>query len=293
MVFTLYGRVCILHEGRKMEIEEKIEKHPCFSNEAHYRFGRIHLPVAFACNIRCNYCEHKQCVNEHRPAVSQRVMKVYEVLDYVDAVIKAHKNISVVAVAGQGDSLANNETFKALKIVDEKYPDLIKCVATNGYLLPEKIEELKDCGVRTITVTVNCLAPEVGAKVYEHVMGKKGIEGAKDLIERQKQGVKKAVEAGFFIKINTVFIPGVNESEFEKIAKYYSELGAYIMNISPLIPLYNFKDKKPPTCRDLREARKKCEKYIKQFRMCQQCRADAAGLITESKSVFDFLKKEK
>lgn len=274
------------------QIDKRVEKHPCYNNNAHHRFGRIHLPVAFACNIRCNFCEHKQCVSEHRPGVSQRVMKLEEVLLYVDAVIKDEKDISVVGVAGQGDALANKETFKALKIVHEKYPNIIKCISTNGYLLPERIEELRDCGVKTITVTVNSVNPEIGALVYEHVMGKNGVEGAKDLIERQKLGVKKAVDNGFLVKINTVLIPGINENEIEEIAKFYSKVGAYIMNITPLIPLYKFKDKKPPSCEEINEARKKCEKYIKQFRMCQQCRSDAAGLISKNKSVFDYLKKK-
>ncbi len=274
------------------QIDKRIEKHPCYNNNAHHRFGRIHLPVAFACNIRCNFCEHKQCVSEHRPGVSERVMKLNEVLLYVDAVIKDEKDITVVGIAGQGDALANKETFKALKIVHEKYPDVIKCISTNGYLLPERIEELNDCGVKTITVTVNALNPEIGALVYEHVMGKNGAEGANDLIGRQKLGVKKAVDNGFLVKINTVLIPGINENEIEEIAKFYSKVGAYIMNITPLIPLYKFKDKKPPSCEEVNEARKKCEKYIKQFRMCQQCRSDAAGLISKNKSVFDYLKKK-
>ena len=276
----------------KAEIDKRVEKHPCYNNKAHHRFGRIHLPVAFMCNIRCNFCEHKQCVSEHRPGVSERVMKIDEVLDYVEAVMKEQEDITVVAVAGQGDSLVNPETFKALKIVHDRYPDLIKCIATNGYYLPEKIAVLKDCGVKTITVTVNAINPEIGALVYEHVMGKSGVEGAKDLIERQKLGVKKAIENGFFVKINTVLIPGVNSNEIEEIAKFYSKLGAYIMNITPLIPLYKFKNKQPPTCEELKEARGKCEKYIKQFRMCQQCRSDAAGLISKSRSVFDYLKKK-
>ena len=267
----------------------QIENHPCYSNEAHHKFGRIHLPVAFACNIRCNFCDHKQCVSEHRPGVSQRVMKVEEVLGYIDAVIKAQKNISVVGVAGQGDPLANKKTFQALKIVHEKYPDILKCISTNGYLLLDKIDELKQCGVKTLTVTVNAIIPETGAKIYEHVMGKKGIEGANDLIKRQKLGIKMAVESGLLVKINTVLIPEINKNEIDKIAKYYSELGAYIMNITPLIPLYNFKDKKTPTCHELIEAREKSEEYIQQFRQCLQCRSDSAGLLSNSKSIFDYL----
>lgn len=118
-----------------------VSEHPCYNDLAHFKYGRIHLPVAFKCNIRCNFCEHKECVNEHRPAVSQRVMKTEEVLDYVDAAVKQF-NISVVAVAGQGDALANPETFKALGLAHKKYPKLIKCIATNGFMLPESIDEM-------------------------------------------------------------------------------------------------------------------------------------------------------
>jgi nitrogen fixation protein NifB len=27
-----------------------LEKHPCYSHSAHFRYGRIHLPVAPECN---------------------------------------------------------------------------------------------------------------------------------------------------------------------------------------------------------------------------------------------------
>ena len=38
----------------------------------------------------------------------------------------------------------------------------------------------------------------------------------------------------------------------------------------------------------------KCEKYIKQFRACQQCRSDAVGLLTgKSRGIFDLLKERK
>ncbi|HII07421.1 MAG TPA: nitrogenase molybdenum-iron cofactor biosynthesis protein, partial [Methanotrichaceae archaeon] len=34
----------------------KIREHPCFSEKACHRFGRMHLAVAPRCNIQCNYC---------------------------------------------------------------------------------------------------------------------------------------------------------------------------------------------------------------------------------------------
>ncbi len=39
-------------------------KHPCFSKEAHGKFGRVHLPVAPRCNLQCNFCNRKfDCMN--------------------------------------------------------------------------------------------------------------------------------------------------------------------------------------------------------------------------------------
>ena len=55
-------------------------------------------------------------------------------------------------------------------------------------------------------------------------------------------------------------------------------LGAYVMNIMPLIPQAKFKDVPPPTTAELNRVRDECEAVIKQFRNCNQCRADAIGV---------------
>ena len=57
------------HESR--DVQHRIENHPCYSEKAHHRFARIHLAVAPACNIQCNYCNRKyDCSNESRPGVT-------------------------------------------------------------------------------------------------------------------------------------------------------------------------------------------------------------------------------
>jgi len=58
--------------------------------------------------------------------------------DRVDEALKEFDNLKVVGVAGPGESLANQETIDALKLVHERHPDLIKCVASNGLILPER-----------------------------------------------------------------------------------------------------------------------------------------------------------
>ena len=51
-------------------IRQKIFDHPCYSEQAHHFFARMHVAVAPACNIQCHYCNRKyNCANESRPGV--------------------------------------------------------------------------------------------------------------------------------------------------------------------------------------------------------------------------------
>ncbi|MCK7499385.1 MAG: hypothetical protein MZW92_59835 [Comamonadaceae bacterium] len=44
---------------------DKVKNHPCYSEEAHHHFARMHVAVAPACNIQCHYCNRKyDCANE-------------------------------------------------------------------------------------------------------------------------------------------------------------------------------------------------------------------------------------
>jgi nitrogen fixation protein NifB len=46
-------------------LREKVRTHPCYSEEAHHHYARMHAAVAPACNIQCNFCNRKyDCVNE-------------------------------------------------------------------------------------------------------------------------------------------------------------------------------------------------------------------------------------
>jgi nitrogen fixation protein NifB len=203
-------------------------------------------------------------------------------------------NVKVVGIAGPGDSLFNKETFETLKIIDEKFPNLIKCLSTNGLLLNKYYKKLADLNVKTVTVTVNAIDPEILKDIVEWVYYDKkvhyGVEGAKILIDNQIEGIKKAYDEDLIIKINTVLIPEINMNHVVDIAKELKDF-VYIQNIIPLIPLYKMKHLRPPTCEEIKKVREECEKYLPQFRACGQCRADSAGLIKERKILEDFFKE--
>lgn len=259
----------------------RLDRHPCFSERAHSRYGRVHLPVAGECNIGCKYCLRALNTTEYRPGVAERIISPDEALEKVNEARRKYY-ITVAGIAGPGESLFNEESFETFRLMDKYHPDLMKCLSTNGLLLPDKIGILKELKVSTITVTVNTLDAGTGGEIYDFVNldGKiyKGKEGAAVLIERQKDGVEKAVRAGFTVKINTVLIPDVNTAQVRDIAEKYSALGAHIMNIIPLIPVSQMRKRRPPSCGELQEARSACGVFITQFRKCRQCRADACGV---------------
>jgi hypothetical protein len=48
--------------------------HPCFSEKAHNKSGRVHLPVSPACNIQCRFCARARNTGENRPGVAAGVL---------------------------------------------------------------------------------------------------------------------------------------------------------------------------------------------------------------------------
>jgi nitrogen fixation protein NifB len=258
-------------------------EHPCFNDEAHDRIGRIHLPVAPRCNIQCNYCEHRMCADIQHPGWAARLLSEAEAVDLVSSVIIERQACDfVVGVAGPGDALANDRTFHVLASIHRMHPRLTTCLCTNGLLLDDRLEELVEAGVRTITVTVNVIDSRVGKDIYSrvHYQGTayRGEEAAAVLVEKQFLGIRGAVAAGLHVKANTVLIPGVNDVHLLELARQLRDVGVTVMNIMPLIPAGRMKSNRPPSCEELQGARQQCAEVIPQFHRCEQCRADVIFL---------------
>jgi len=266
--------------------DKKIHGHPCFGGSRH-KNGRMHLAVAPRCNIKCGYCTRRHdCANENRPGVASRLLTPAEALEKVREVMESNvlgSVIKVVGIAGPGDPLANQETFETFAMIGEKFPHLIKCMSTNGLLLPEKIGLLHDLELCSLTVTLNALDSKVGAQIYSFINyhGKRysGVEASEILISNQLEGIRKAASLGMTVKVNTVFIPGVNEEQIPMLASKVKALGASVMNVMPVIPQADFSNIAPPDTNLLEKVRSNNEKIIGQMRHCRQCRADAVGLI--------------
>ena len=259
------------------------QRHPCFGGAAaHTRYGRIHLPVAPSCNIHCRFCTRGIDAQARRPGTACRLLKPEEAVSSVEKALALCPDISVVGVAGPGDALASDHALAALREVHERFPELLKCLSTNGLRLAERADEVWAAGVRSITVTVNAVDPTILTELCSRIVLQRrvirGTEAAEILIEQQLEGIRRLSQLGAVVKVNTVLVPGVNDQHVEDIVTQSAAAGAHVANIIPLIPNGEFRGYLAPNAQDLETARKIAESHLAVYRTCRQCRADACGV---------------
>lgn len=262
--------------------EELTTKHPCFALGKKGQTGRIHLPISPTCNIECKFCDRKINDYENRPGVASTVIKPDEAIDVIERALAVCPEITVAGIAGPGDTLASDYALQTFRLIRQRFPEIIKCMSTNGLLLAEKADEVIDVGIDSLTVTVNAVDPEIEAKlnggILYHGIHYTGVTAAEILIKNQLAGIRKVSDAGITVKVNTVLVPDINDNHIEEVAKTVSEAGASIYNIIPLIPQHELANSRTASCIEIDGARQRAEKYIDVFRHCQRCRADAIGI---------------
>ena len=273
-------------------IADKTSKHPCYSKDAH-NHARMHLPVAPKCNISCNYCVRKyDCPNESRPGVASEILTPEKALEKFMAVKHRMPNLSVVGIAGPGDALADWEkTKKTLTLIRKADPNITFCLSTNGLMLPFYANEIIKLGVSHVTVTINAIDTAIGAKIYKHIdyLGTTytGETAAAILLANQLAGLKLLSSKGVVCKVNTVLLTGINDTHVEEVVKKVKELGCFVSNIMPLIPVKGsvFENLPLVSNKELQKIRKKCGEHLNQMYHCRQCRADAVGTLDMDSSI--------
>ncbi len=274
---------------------ERIKDHPCYSEEAHHYFARMHVAVAPACNIQCHYCNRKyDCANESRPGVVSEKLTPDEARRKVIAVANEVPQLSVLGIAGPGDACYDWKKTKAtFASISKDIPDIKLCISTNGLALPDRVDELAEMNVDHVTITINMVDPEIGAKIYPWIFFRnkrwQGVEAAKILHERQILGLEMLTARGILTKINSVMIPGVNDDHLIEVNRWVKERGAFLHNVMPLISdpahgtHYGLTGQRGPTAMELKALQDRLDGGAKLMRHCRQCRADAVGLLGEDR----------
>lgn len=127
-----------------------------------------------------------------------------------------------------------------MRLVRERFPHMLICVASNGLCLPPYLDHLADIGVSHVTVTVNAVDPEIGRCICSWVRDGRvlyrGIEAAGLLLERQEESIRGLKARGIVVKANTIVIPGINNGHVPAVASRMAELGVDLLNCMPMYP---------------------------------------------------------
>lgn len=261
---------------------EKSMNHPCFYCGAAGN-AKIHLPVALKCNIKCKYCmDGYDCVNE---SVTKHKSTLLLPQQAAERFVRAKEKIigiKVAGISGPGEPLANfdevRETFKLIRNAD---PNVILCISTNGLMLPIYASHLISLGITHVSVTVNAVTPETGAKIYDYItyLGNvyKGEEGANILIQNQMSGISYLSSKGIMVRMNCLLFGGINQHEAADICLMAKECGCVNVNLVRVNDYLGI-NQEPISMSEYLNIQNECQKIISQFTYSNICNAEAVSL---------------
>ena len=188
-------------------------------------FGRtisyLRVSVTDRCDFRCVYC-----MAEEMNFLPKSELLTLEELDRVCSAFVRH-GVRKLRLTG-GEPLVRRDImtlFRALgrHIRSGALDELT--LTTNGSQLAKYADELKDCGVRRVNVSVDTLDP---AKFTE--ITRRG------RLDQVQAGLAAAKRAGLAVKINTVALRGVNEDELDDLVAWCGTEGfdLVIIEVMPM-----------------------------------------------------------
>ncbi|WKZ40833.1 MAG: GTP 3',8-cyclase MoaA [Anaerolineales bacterium] len=176
----------------------------------------LRISVTDRCNFRCVYCMPKEVFGSNYKFLLHEQILTYEEITRLARVFVSH-GVKKIRLTG-GEPLVRKD-FPDLIAMLAEIPDLDLTMTTNGSLLPRFAKQLKDAGLKRVTVSLDSLDNEVF----------KSMNDVDFPVEKVIEGMDAAAEAGLTpIKVNMVVKRGVNESSILPMARFFREKG-YIL----------------------------------------------------------------
>ena len=171
-------------------------------------FGRVIRDLRIAVTDRCDF----HCVYCAPIDITGRIQREESLTDgelLLIARAAASLGINKIRITG-GEPLVRKGIEKLVRNLSEieSVHDLV--LTTNGFGLRDKAQNLKQAGLKRITISCDSLRPER----FKEITGRDGLATVLD-------GVRSVVEAGFpRPKINCVIIRGINDDEPRDFAQF-------------------------------------------------------------------------
>jgi cyclic pyranopterin phosphate synthase len=218
----------------------------------------LRVSVTDRCNYKCVYC---------RTGNDGAQYSELPIADYLRIVrIFVDLGIEKVRLTG-GEPLLRKSLpdlireLAKLKTIDGESLDL--ALTTNGHLLAEKAQSLKDAGLSRVTVSMDAVDPDTFARITR-------VPGS---FHKVRAGIRAAQQAGLGpIKVNCVLLRGFNEDQIVLFAKFARD-ESVIVRFIEFMPLEEGRLWTPATVIPVQELLEQ----LSTFRPVVRLRANAAS----------------
>nr|WP_298896839.1 GTP 3',8-cyclase MoaA [uncultured Altererythrobacter sp.] len=157
----------------------------------------LRLSVTDRCDLRCTYCMPERMTFLPRKEVLS-LEELYELsLGFIA------RGVTKIRVTG-GEPLVRRDIIDLFRALGRKLGDGLEelTLTTNATQLAEHADDLARAGVKRVNVSLDTRDRQQFAKLSR-----------RDVLPRVLDGIAAAKEAGLKVKINTVALKGVNETE--------------------------------------------------------------------------------
>ncbi|MEM1573961.1 MAG: radical SAM protein [Candidatus Methanomethylicaceae archaeon] len=160
--------------------------------------------ITYRCNLKCKHCYAEAGTSDYYELGTEEAKKGIKKL--------ADWGVVILAFSG-GEPLIRKDILELVKFAKDN--NLYVAIATNGILLTkEKCKELKNAGVEYLQISLD------GAKALTHDT----FRGVSGIFDKTIEGIKNAVNEGFFVNIATT-VTNHNFLEIPEIIDLCETLG--------------------------------------------------------------------
>ena len=166
----------------------------------------LRVSVTERCNFRCQYCMPEKPFSW---VPRENLLSFEELFLFMKVAID--EGVTKIRITG-GEPLLREGLDRFVKMIHDYRPDIDLALTTNGFLLPQTAQKLKDAGLKRLNISLDSLKPEVAQQIAQ-----------KDVLGQVLKGIDKALEVGLGVKINMVPLKGINDNEILDILAYCKE----------------------------------------------------------------------
>ena len=180
----------------------------------------LRISVTDRCNFRCPYCMPAEIYGEAYEFLPRADILTFEELTRLVRIF-AELGIEKLRVTG-GEPLLRNDLPQLLGMLTDIAGIDDLTLTTNGYLLSQFAQPLKDAGLQRITISLDSLDEEVF----------KAMNGRGFTTEKVLEAIETASEVGLSpIKINCVVQKNVNDHTIVDLARHFKGTGHIVRYI--------------------------------------------------------------